>query len=52
LAQKVSNNGYLIISGFLDFDLNEMRTAAEQLGFKEIETIAENAWQGICLQKT
>lgn len=51
LAQKVSNNGYLIISGFLDFDLIEMRTAVEQLGFKEIETIAENAWQGICLQK-
>jgi len=51
LAKKVSNNGYLIISGFLDFDLIEMKTAAEQLGFKEIETVAENAWQAICMQK-
>ena len=51
LAQKVSPNGYLILSGFLDFDLNEMQTAAEHLGFKEVKTIAENTWQGLCMQK-
>ncbi len=51
LAKKVSSKGYLIISGFLDFDLNEMRTAAENLGFTPVETIAENAWQGLCMQK-
>lgn len=52
LSQLVSNQGYLILSGFLDFDLNEMESKARSLGFETREHLSEQSWQGLCMQKT
>lgn len=51
LSSMVSKQGFLILSGFLDFDLIEMETKAQSLGFKTIEHLEEQSWQGLCLQK-
>lgn len=51
LAQAVSKDGYLIISGFLDFDCQEMIEETEKLGFTFIEKQEEEKWQGLCFQK-
>lgn len=52
LGEMVSKNGYLILSGFLDFDLKEMERKAQSLGFNTVQHLEEQSWQGLCLQKT
>lgn len=51
LSEMVSKEGYLILSGFLDFDLNEMESKARSLGFETREHLSEQSWQGLCMQK-
>lgn len=51
LAQAVSMDGYFIISGFLDFDREEMQRETEKFGFKFMEWKEEEKWQGLCFQK-
>lgn len=51
LARHVLKGGYVIISGFLDFDRQEMVEAASGLGLTVEDSIEKNKWQCLKLIK-
>ncbi|WP_341789245.1 50S ribosomal protein L11 methyltransferase [Rickettsia endosymbiont of Lasioglossum villosulum] len=48
LSTQISNlmnkNGYLVLSGFLDNQLEDVRDAYEKIGFEVKEIIYKNSW--------
>lgn len=48
LSTQISNlmnkNGYLVLSGFLDNQMEEVRNAYEKIGFKIKKIIHKNSW--------
>ncbi|MFT5479502.1 MAG: ribosomal protein L11 methyltransferase [Bacteroidia bacterium] len=51
LAKVVSTKGYLILAGFLNFDLEEVDALVVKLNFTPIRTISIDDWEGIIYQK-
>lgn len=52
LCRLVSSNGLLVISGFLDFDLEDMRQSAKKHGLQFVSHQELNHWQAALFIKT
>lgn len=52
LAELVSDQGFLVLSGILDRQADEVQTEAEARGFKMLEKRLINDWVGFAFQKT
>ncbi|MGX6960115.1 MAG: 50S ribosomal protein L11 methyltransferase [Rickettsia endosymbiont of Pentastiridius leporinus] len=46
----INKNGYLILSGFLDCQMEEVKNAYEKIGFKLKKTIYKNSWVILMLE--
>lgn len=51
LVSHVSNNGYLILAGFLNFDLQEVDDKVTAHGFKLLRNISKGDWECLLYQK-
>jgi ribosomal protein L11 methyltransferase len=52
LADLVSQDGKLILSGILDYQVKDVLEAAKQEGFEEIERLSQDDWVALVLTKT
>jgi len=50
-VNMLAESGYLLISGFLDFDKQEMRQYCEALGLEFVQDMEINKWQGMLFVK-
>jgi ribosomal protein L11 methyltransferase len=51
LSRLVTDNGYLVLSGILDRQADEVQSEAEQHGLELIEKRLINDWVGMTFQK-
>lgn len=51
LAKHVSKGGYLMLAGFLNFDLQEVNELVTSLGFKIERNISEGDWECLLYKK-
>jgi ribosomal protein L11 methyltransferase len=51
LVEKVSVNGYLVLAGFLNFDLDEMDRSVKEFSFKIKRNISLGDWECLLYQK-
>lgn len=50
-VRHLSDNGVLMLSGFYDFDLDDIRQKVFQLGLEEIKVLQKNKWQAAAFRK-
>ncbi len=51
LAKHVSTGGYLVLAGFLNFDLKEVDSATKSLDFELIRNISLGDWESLMYKK-
>jgi ribosomal protein L11 methyltransferase len=51
IADRITPNGHIILSGLLIYDANDVRVEYERAGFLFIQQLQENEWVAIVMQK-
>lgn len=52
LGNLVSRNGRLLLSGILEYQVEDVLVAAGEKGFKEIERLSQDDWIALAMKKT